>query len=125
MNDGELHGLSVAIGGLQADVKTLKKNQDADRDDRIDEHRKVHDIVVATNESIRNVARDVSALQKAFEDFKADYAKTKALTEDYRERRAEARGAKKLVVLLYTMGGGAVVVMMNKVVEAFSARPHP
>lgn len=53
------------------------------------EHRIVHDIVKATSDAVRTL------------DAKVD--EMKPLTDDYRERRAEARGAAKLIHFMYVM----------------------
>lgn len=106
---GELHELSVAIGGLQADMKTLAKRVYDNQQASSEEHRKVHDIVVATSEAVRNIAADV--------------AEMKPLTDDYREKRAEARGAVHLLRWLYVTGGGLVGAGIIKVLDLFATKP--
>ena len=104
----------VEIGSLRANFETLARQLESHRAESISEHRKVHDIVVATNEAIRNLAREV--------------AEMKPLTEDYREKRAEARGAARLAGWLYTAAGvigGFVVFAASKIAEWLSVRPHP
>lgn len=108
---GELHELSVAIGGLQAEMRIIVQEVRENQITSTEEHRKVHDIVVATSEAVRNLAADV--------------AEMKPLTDDYREKRAEARGAARFLKAGYALAGGSLAVGLGKAVEWFSARPHP
>lgn len=106
--------LHEAIGSLRSEVSALSAKFDALRRDTIDEQRKVHDIVTATSEAMRNLDRDVREM--------------KPLTEDYREKRAEWRGAARFAAWLYGAAGvvgGLVVWMISKAAELFSTRPHP
>lgn len=108
---GELHSLSVAIGELKAEMRivaqTVRDNQEASTA----EHRTVHDIVVATSEAVRNLAADV--------------AEMKPLTDDYREKRAEARGAARLVKVAYAFCGGSMALIGGEVLKWLSVKPHP
>lgn len=108
---GELHELSVAIGELQAEMRILSQTVRDNQEQATAEHREVHNIVVAMSESVRIVADKV--------------AKMEPLIEDYREKRAEARGAAHLLKLAYAFGGGSIAVIGGKLLEWFSARPHP
>lgn len=108
---GELHELSVAIGELRAELKIVARTVDINQQTATEEHRKVHDIVVATSEAVRNIASDV--------------AQMKPLTDDYREKRAEARGAARFLKAGYALAGGSLAVGIGKAVEWFSVRPHP
>lgn len=108
---GELHDMSVAIGALQADVKNLTHAVRTNQEASTEEHRKVHDIVVATSEAMRNLAAKVNEM--------------KPLTDDYRETRAEARGAKKLIVFLYVTFGGIVGAFISRLLDWFPRPPHP
>lgn len=104
----------IAIGVLQSEVTTLSEKFDELAERSTEEHRKVHDIVVATSEAMRNLARDI--------------AEMKPLTDDYRERRAEKRGEEKYKNWLYgfvASVGGLVVFILGKVWDVVSARPHP
>jgi hypothetical protein len=110
---GELDSLHIAFGALQTEVKTLAATVSAHQESTTREQRLVHDIVVATSEAVRNLARIVDEI--------------KPLAEDYREKRAEARGAARLAGWLYTAaaaGGGIVVAAALKAMEWVSARPH-
>lgn len=103
-----------AIGALERQVSNLSERFDDLAERSSDEHRKVHDIVVATSEAMRNLARDVSEM--------------KPLTDDYRERRAEKRGEEKYKSWLYGLVasiGGLVVFLLGKVWDIIVARPHP
>lgn len=109
---GELHDLSVQIGRLQEGLRLLTQTVRDNQELATEEHRKVHDIVVATSEAVRNLAAEV--------------AEMKPLTEDYREKRAEARGAAHLIKWLYVMGGGLVSAGAMRIMDAFNAKPpHP
>lgn len=105
---GELHELSVAIGGLQADMKNLERTVYENQQTATEEHRKVHDIVVATSEAVRNIASKVAEMEP--------------LTADYREKRAEARGAARFLSAGYALAGGSLAVGIGKMLEWFSAR---
>lgn len=108
---GDLHELSVAIGNLQAEMRLLSQRVHENQEASTREHREVHNIVVAMAESVRNIATDV--------------AEMKPLTEDYREKRAEARGAARFLKAGWALAGGTVAYALGKAVEFFSARPHP
>ena len=108
---GELHELSVAIGKLQNGMETLEETVRHNQEVATREHREVHNIVVAMSESVRNIAADV--------------AEMKPLTEDYREKRAEARGAARFLKAGWALAGGSVAFAMGKAVEFFSSKPHP
>src|SRR5262245_18784476 len=102
---GELHELSVAIGQLNEGVKNLKETVRENQETSTREHREVHNIVVAMSESVRNIAKDV--------------AEMKPLTEDYREKRAEARGAARLLHAVYALGGGTVALIGGEILKMF------
>lgn len=109
----EIDGLHIAFGALQTEVKTLAASVAEHQASTVREQRLVHDIVVATSEAVRNLARIVDEI--------------KPLAEDYREKRAEARGAARLAGWLYTAAaaaGGFVVVIASKAMEWLAARPH-
>lgn len=108
---GELHELSVAIGELQKGMSVLEDAVRENQEKSTAEHREVHDIVTAMAESVRNIAKDV--------------AQMKPLTEDYREKRAEARGARRFLNAAYALGGGTVAMIGSELVKWFMARPHP
>lgn len=104
----------VAIGILQAEVSNLRDDLQTFKEDSTEEHRKVHDIVVATSEAIRNITRIVDEM--------------KPLTDDYRERRAELRGEDKYKNWLYGMAasiGGFVALVGKGLWDVMSSRPHP
>ena len=108
---GDLHQISVEIGHLKSDVKGLTKLVSETREESRNEHRKVHDIIDALSESVRGLAEHVKEM--------------KPLTDDYREERAEKRGAKRFLTAAWALGGGSVAMIGNKLVEWFNARPHP
>jgi outer membrane murein-binding lipoprotein Lpp len=106
---GELHELSAAIGALQAQVSILAQTVRDNQETSTEEHRKVHDIVVATSEAVQNLAAKV--------------AKMEPLTDDYRERRAEARGAGRLIHVLYVTFGGTAAAFAMRALDWFSVKP--
>ena len=107
---GDLHDLSLLIGGLQADIKNLANEVREHKTETTEEHRKVHNIVDAMSEAVRNLTHIV--------------AEMKPLTDDYREKRAEARGVKRLLILIYTAAGAGAVKALDWVVGLFPGR-HP
>jgi len=106
---GQLHELSAAIGALQADVKHLSRDVRENQEIATDEHRKVHEIVDATAEAVRNLTKVV--------------AEMKPLTDDYRERRAESRGRAHLARTLYVMIGSVGGAIAARAMEIFGASP--
>lgn len=108
---GELHELSVAIGELQAEMRILSERVRENQEITTAEHREVHDIVSAMSESVRIIVRDISEM--------------KPLTEDYREKRAEARGAVRLLYAVYAFVGGSIAIIGSKILEYIQSRPHP
>jgi hypothetical protein len=106
---GELHELSVAIGKLQEGQDRLTQDLRDVQEASTEEHRKVHDIVVATSEAVRNLTRQI--------------AEMKPLTDDYREKRAEARGAAHLARALYVTFGGMAGALATKLLDFLPFRP--
>lgn len=107
---GELHELSVAIGELQAEMRILSQTVRDNQETSTREHREVHIIVTAMAESVRTVAAKV--------------AKMEPLTEDYQEKRAQARGAARFLNALYALGGGSVAVIVGEIVKLYGDRVH-
>jgi archaellum component FlaC len=101
----------TAIGELQSEVSALSDKFDVLREQTIKEQRTVHDIVDATSEAIRNLTRIIDEM--------------KPLTDDYREKRAEMRGAARFANIIYIALGGSFVLALNKLTEWISVRPHP
>ena len=108
---GDLHDLSLAIGALQAQVKTLTRTVERNQETATDEHRKVHDIVVAMSESVRKLTEDVKEM--------------KPLTTAYREERAEKRGAKRIRNFLFVTCGGLAGAIGAKLLDLINIKPHP
>lgn len=103
----------VAIGVLQAEVENLRDDFKELKESALEEHRKVHDIVVATSEAVRNIVRIVDEM--------------KPLTDDYREKRAERRGEERYKNWLYGLAasiGGFVVLILSKVWDVVGAKVH-
>jgi hypothetical protein len=103
--------LSNQLGWIEEQIRTLFKKFDTLEENSTREHRIVHDVVVATSESVRNLAKDVTEM--------------KPLTKDYELKRAEDRGARRFIKTAYALGGGSIAVGLGKALEYFSARPHP
>ncbi len=93
---GRLH---AAVGYLRTEVGKLSKQFD-----------KVHEIVLAQSEAIRNIDRDLREI--------------KPLTDDYRERRAEWRGAWKFVIALYVSIGGLITLALGKLFDWITTLRH-
>lgn len=108
---GQLHQLSVEIGALKAQIANLSEIIKETREESRDEHRKVHQIIDSLSEAVRTLAATVKVMEP--------------LTDDYREKRAEARGAARFIKAAYVIGGGSVAVIGGKLFDWFSARPHP
>lgn len=108
---GELDEFSAAIGALQAEIKSLSRTVHYNQETSTTEHRKVHDIVVATSEAVRNLTRIVHEM--------------KPLTDDYREKRAERRGQRNLITAIYVMLGGIIGATASRLMEFFTFKPHP
>jgi chromosome segregation ATPase len=107
---GDLHDLSLLIGGLQADIKNLANEVREHKTETTEEHRKVHNIVDAMSEAVRNLTHIV--------------AEMKPLTDDYREKRAEARGVKRMLILVYTAAGAGIVKALDWLLSLIPVR-HP
>jgi len=103
--------LFVALRLVQGQMSDLRDDLQSLRESSTEEHRKVHDIVVAMSESVRNLARLVDEM--------------KPLTDDYREKRAEARGAAKFATALWVAVGGFIMFAVTKLSDLFTTRPHP
>lgn len=113
---GEIDHLSRLIGRLEEQMKTLFKKLEILEINSTREHRIVHDIVESTSDAVRTLAAKVDEM--------------KPLTDDYREKRAEARGAARLAKWLYAASGGMIAAVTVKVMEYFGGRlppppPHP
>jgi len=119
-----------AIGELREQVSNLSRKID-DRDARsTEEHRKVHDIIVAMSESTRIMARDVAEMKPHVEAYKMkaeklDDAVTTA--EAYRVEKHEERGAekyKKWMLGLFASGGALGAVGIGKLIDRWWPAVH-
>ena len=109
---GKVDEISLAIGRLEQGMATLTQQVRDNQEENTREHRVVYDIVTTTSEAVRNLAAKVSLMEP--------------LTDDYRERRAEGRGAARLIHWIYVTGGGIVGAIATKAIEMFGGRPpHP
>src|SRR5690348_3706964 len=100
------------LGMLQSQVSNIADAMEEHRKTTIQEHRKVHDIVDAMSESVRNIARDVTEMRPHVEAYKMKAEKIDdavELAEDYQEKRAEARGAAKFATALWVAVGGFIM----------------
>ena len=104
---GRLH---AAVGSMRSEIKSLVDRFEDLRQETMTEHRKVHDIVVAHSEAVRNLDRDVREMRP--------------LVEDYRERRAEWRGAWKFVIALYGSIGGIITLALGKLFDWLTTLRH-
>jgi hypothetical protein len=108
---GDIDDLSRLIGGIEQQLKTLFKKLEDLEETSTREHRVVHDIVEATSDAVRTLTAMVNEM--------------KPLTDDYREKRAEARGAQKMVHLLYVSFGGIAGALTTWAMSLLSNKPHP
>jgi hypothetical protein len=108
---GEIHDLSLLIGGIRSDIVNLANEVRENKQETTREHRTVHNIVVATSEAVRNVARDVEYM--------------KPLVDDYRDKKMEARGAAKLAGAMYVALGSTIALVASKAWDWLTLRPHP
>lgn len=121
----------AALGSLQTQVSSLADKVDNFHAASTEEHRKVHDIVDATSEAVRNIARDVAEMKPHVESYKHKAESIDGavnLAHDYREERAERRGADKLKKWLYGLWaslGALLVFLLGKIWDALTIRPHP
>lgn len=125
---GEIDHLSRMIGRIEEQIKTLFIQLRELEENSTREHRTVHDIVVATSEAVRNLAHKVDEMKPqtdAVPSLRTKVDEMKPLTDDYRERRAEARGAAKLAHALYAVVGGLIGSGMTWVIQMITAKPHP
>jgi len=119
MNDGAIHQMSAAIGGLQADVRSLKESIDSlnrvwgEREiaatagrralhDKVD---KLGTDVVLLSAEVENVSNDVIRIKPAIDDFRTA-----------RDRQAGAQWMGKLIWLAFIGIAGAAA---TAVIEFF------
>lgn len=107
--DGSLHQISVAIGRLEATVDMLALTVSENQEATTAEHRKVHEIVDATAGAVRGLTETVKEM--------------KELTDDYREKRAEGRGAAKLLQVLIATVGGIAGSAATWLIQAVNVKP--
>ncbi len=127
MSDSNDH-VVIAVGELRTEVKNLRGDLNELKQSSTTEHRKVHDIVVATSESIRILARTVEEMRPPVEDYRlkaAALAKSVELTADYQEKKAEARGAAKFANALWLAVGSLFMLGVTKLSDWLTVRPHP
>lgn len=123
--------LHQAVGSLRAEVHDLLGKFDELQTSTIDEQRKVHDIVVAQSEAVRNLDRDVREMKPWTEEYRlnaAALAQARQLAEDYREERAEKRGEDKFKKWLYGLAaslGGLVALILSKLFDKWAGSPPP
>lgn len=109
--------LTIDFAVLQSQVARIEAAFAEFAEENKTEHRKVHDILDALSEAVRNLTRMVGEM--------------KELTDDYREKRAEQRGADRIKTWLYWFWasiGGLVAVVLSKLWDAlpsFIGKSHP
>lgn len=120
----------VALGKLEERIAGLSDKIDGIDQRSTAEHRTVHDIVVATSESVRNLTRMVEDMKPPVEDYRLKAAAIHEAVElagDYKEQRAEDRGAEKYRSWLYGIAasvGGLIAILFSKLIDYLLARPH-
>ena len=121
-----------SLGDLQGQLRQLTASVIEGREESQREHRKVHDIVDAQSESIRNLARSVDEMKPHVEGLRLkgmQIDEAIKLSKELHEERLEKRGADKsadrMRAMLYgfcVAVGGIAGGVINWV---FGARPHP
>jgi hypothetical protein len=120
----------TAIGMLQSQVSNLADQLVEVSNKSTEEHRKVHDIVDAQSEAIRNLTRMVDEMKPHVESYKMKamaIEKSIVLTEDYRDRQSEQRGEDRYKNWLYGFAasiGGLIVLILSKAWDVIASRPH-
>jgi membrane protein implicated in regulation of membrane protease activity len=99
-----------ALGKLTANVDNLTKAFESHKEETTVEHRKVHDIVVAMSEAVRNLTRRIELVEP--------------VAKEFQEGQIEQRGIKRFLVLIWTTAGGLIVVALGKIWDWYMARPH-
>ena len=106
---GQLDEISLAIGRIESRMSNVEKTVQCLRVESRDEHRKVHEIIDALSESNRTLADTMKWVRP--------------LVENYRTQQDEARGARKLLIFLYTVGGGAAAMIGDRLISLFMSKP--
>lgn len=120
----------LAIGLLQSQVSTLTERVEEMAERTTVEHRKVHDIVVAQSESMRNVARDVVEMKPHVEAYKMKAASIDEAVSSARKfevDQAEKRGAERFKNWIYGLAasvGGIIAFGLGKLIDLVTSRPH-
>lgn len=92
MTAREIDELSVLLGEIQARLGAIERTQQEERTSAA-QHRSDLRIVIASQST---ATMDLAVKVQNFSD---DLREVKVLTDDYRENRAQARGANKVVML--------------------------
>src|SRR5436190_16275319 len=87
------------IGLVQGQLTSLSDKVDDFQQASTEEHRKVHNIVDALSEAVRNLVRIVEEMKPLIDDYRDkrfNIADAILETKDYQLKKAEARGAARL-----------------------------
>ncbi len=104
----DVSDLAVAVARLDERVKELATQFTRERDGASEHRRGLRDVISAQSSSMQALAKEVGEM--------------KPLVSDFREKRAEARGAAKLLKVFYLLCGGAAGSAGALIVEYFKTR---
>jgi outer membrane murein-binding lipoprotein Lpp len=121
MTDGAIHQMSAAIGGLQADVRSLKDSIEnlnkiwGQREEAATNGRR------AVHEKVDTLSKEVTLLSAEVENVSKDLVEIKPAIDAFKTARDRQDGAQKLgkriwvaFIGLAGIAGGAIVEMLHQ-----------
>lgn len=107
---GQLDEISAAIGGLQAEARSVSTSLREERENAAKHRRDLRDVIASLSQSVRTLAVEVGEMKPEW--------------DDYRTKRAEARGAIKMarffwagIVMMGGVVGGAAVEIVRLMLQ--------
>lgn len=116
-------GIRMLLGILMGQMQDMRHEYQEGREETQKEHRKVHDILDASGESMRNLTRDVAEIKPIVKDYELKAAfinDTIVLAKEYRYEKAERAGMRKLVGYLIgalSFIGGIVAFGVSELIK--------
>lgn len=120
--------LQGQVSNLYEKIEETQKQAQEHQDENVKEHRKVHEIVDASSEALRNLDATVKGMAPHVESYKmsaSDIAEAMELAWDFREKRAENRGAMKILpyfVTVLSLIGGGVGFLISEAIKLYTHR---